>query len=295
MKLKDLTVSKLNVREFLGEEEDIIELINSIKKNHLISKLILRPTGKDRYEIIAGRRRYYALLKLEGEEYELNENDYVVREDLSDEEAVLLSIDENTQRVSLSPMALNKAALKLNNEFKYEEKKIAKTLGISPARLKKILNLSTDINRMPQTVRDELVKSPDKALINDAHWDHLRKIEKPEVVKDVVDFIMDKGASARELPSLIKSIEKNYQDMDNKPVTDEKSKTNVKEDVVGPIEYMHKGELVLEETDGKLIFKVIGKDEDKEVPVEHYLEYLRNPSKFKCYVNFKLKIKPLDD
>lgn len=294
MKLKDLTVSKLNVREFLGEE-DVTDLVYSIKKNDLISKLVLRPTKDNKYEIIAGRRRYYALMKLKGEEHELDADEYVIQADLSDEDALLLSIDENIQRVTLSPIALNKAALTLNNRFNYDEKKIAKTLGITPARLKKIINISTDYNKMPQIVRAELEKAPEQAKITDAHWDHLRKVDNPDVVKDVVDYIMDKEASARELPSLIKSVEKNYKEMDKSTVTDEKSNTKDKQDdVVGPIEYAHKGELVLEEKDGKMVFRVIGSGEDKEVPIDHYLEFLRNPEKFKCYITFKLKIKPLD-
>lgn len=62
----------------------------------------------------------------------------------------------------------------------------------------------------------------------------------------------------------------------------------------GPIEYEHKGELVLEVNDGKETIKVIGKGEDdKEIPIDHYMEYLRHPDKFKVMVKFKMTVKPV--
>jgi len=112
MKLKELVVSPLNVR-IKSNEEGIFELSESIKENSLISKIVLREVD-GKLEIIAGQRRYKALLSLLGEDAELPPEDYVVFKDLSDKEAFILSISENTHRLDLSPMELNKAGLKLN-------------------------------------------------------------------------------------------------------------------------------------------------------------------------------------
>jgi len=298
LKLKDLRISDLNVRNRHDESEDLSDLIQSIQTNRLISKLVIRTTKDGYYEIVAGRRRYLALLQLKGNEYELDESEYVLRDDLDDKDALLLSIAENQQRLTLSPVDLNKAALMLNNKFGIRsEKELAKILNIPQARLKRVLHLSEDSHKMTPEVRAELSKPSDQALVNDSHWDVIRHVEKPEVIKDVVDYIMDKGATSKELPALIKSIEKNYVQM-NEPVDPEKGasvKAGKPEDTAGTrIEYAHKGELVLEERDGAMTFKVLGKGEDEEVPIEHYLEYLRNPVKFKCYITFKLRIDPID-
>jgi len=86
-------------------------------------------------------------------------------------------------------------------------------------------------------------------------------------------------------------VKKNHGVSDTTDSKQKKEKSQESEE--GPMEYVHKGELILEKIEDKEILKVIGKGEDAEVPIETYLEYLRNPEKFKCFVTFKLKIKLL--
>jgi hypothetical protein len=102
------------------------------------------------------------------------------------------------------------------------------------------------------------------------------------------------------VPSIIKAIEKQY-DQENPPLGDENTKpakTAVEQsEIEGPIEYKHKGELKLELHGDEKILKVVGKgaeNEDETVPIEHYMEYLLHPEKFRCFVTFKMKVKPVD-
>jgi hypothetical protein len=221
---------------------------------------------------------------------------------MTDDEALICSIEENTQRLAFSPLTLNRAGLALNQKG-CSDKEIAQKLNVTLHRLKRLLNLSVDFNKMPEAAMEELGKLPEEAKINDQHWDYIsKKTDDEDVIKDVVDYIIDKEAPAREVPSIIKMVEKNHKETEG-PVVSENQPSGTP-DPAGesndPFEYAHKGELILEEQDGtdpgshKMIFKVIGKGEDSEVPVEQYLEYLRHPEKFKCYVSFKLKIKPVD-
>jgi len=283
MKLNSLTISKFNVREQIDEPLD--NLINSIKGNDLLSKIILRKKG-DEFEILCGSRRYRALLKLKGEDYDLPEDMYVVK-DVEDKEALLIAVQENQQRKSLSPMELNRAILLLNHNG-YKDKQIASILDITPHRLKRLANLSADIKRMPDKAKEELKKPLDASKLTDAHWDKIRSVEDAETIKDVVDYILEKEAPPREIPSIIKSIKP------PEPKEASKKEESSASPNEGPIEYAHKGQLVLELKDGKKTLKVIGKGEDKEVPIDHYMEYLEHPQKFACYVTFKMKVKPIE-
>lgn len=296
MQLKDIIVSKQNIREAADESEDFENLKKSIKKDSLIQRIVLRPSkNKDQYEVVAGGRRFRALCAINPETYELKESEYVLYPDMSDEEALIWSIEENTQRLAFSPIELNRAGLALNNRG-FSDKEIASKLNVTPHRLKRLLNLSADFNKMPEVVKEELGKLPEEAKITDQHWDYIsKKTDDEEVIKDVVDYIIDKEVPAREVPSIIKMVEKNHKESEGPIVSDNKPTGSPdQEESNDPFEYSHKGELVLEVKDGKSTLRVIGKGEDSEVPIDQYMEYLRYPEKFKCYVTFKLKVKPID-
>ena len=299
MLLKDLVVSPCNVRDRKVDDEGLKELKDSIKKYSLISKILLRPGKNGKFEIVAGQRRYLALLELLGEDHELPAEDYIIMKDLDDEKAYILSITENQQRLDLSPFELNKAILKLNG-WGYKDKEIAKILNITPHRLKRLSTLAQDERKMPEAAKIELHKPIEESSLNDAHWNRVRDIENEDIIKDVVDFIIDKESPPREVPTIIKAIEKQY-DKENPPLGDENTKpakTSVEQsEIEGPIEYAHKGELKLELHGDEKILKVIGKgmeNESEEVPVAHYMEYLLHPEKFRCFITFKMKIKPVD-
>ena len=293
MKLKDLVISKMNIRSAEDNSDDFENLKSSIKSDSLIHKIVLRPSKKKgQFEVVAGGRRFRALCALNSEDYELPESDYVIRPDMDDLQALICSIEENTQRLEFSPLELNRAGLALNQKG-LSDKEVAKKLNVTPHRLKRLLNLSADFNKMPEVVKEELGKLPEEAKITDMHWDVIsKKTEDEEVIKDVVDYIMDKEIPAREVPSVIKMVEKNKKALEGTEHS-ETPKAPPEEDPTDPMEYTHKGELVLEIKDGKEILRVIGKGEESEVPVEQYLNFLKHPEQFKCYVTFKLKIKPV--
>jgi len=299
MLLKDLVVSPCNVRDRKVDDEGIKALKDSIKQYSLISKILLRAGKGGKFEIIAGQRRYLALLDLLGEDHELPVEDYILLEDIDDEKAYILSITENQQRLDLSPFELNAAILKLN-EFGYKDKEIAKVLNITPHRLKRLSTLAQDERKMPEAAKVELHKPVEESSLDDAHWQKIRDIESEDVIKDVVDYIIDKESPPREVPSIIKAIEKQY-NQENPPLGDENTKpakTSVEQnDIEGPIEYKHKGEIKLELHGDEKILKVIGKGTDNEaedVPLEHYMEYLLHPEKFRCFITFKMQVKPVD-
>jgi ParB family chromosome partitioning protein len=298
MQLKDLVVSDCNIRDIDAEALDIESLKESVSSIGLISKIILRKNIEDKYEIIAGQRRFLALKEIHGEDYDLPEESYKIFHTLDDRDAVLLSVSENTQRRELSPFEMNKAALKLNQVVGLTDKDIAKYLNITPYRLKRIMALSADKNRMTDEIREELKKPDNQAKFSDAHWDKLKDVDDKDTIKDVYEQIIEKSLPPKEVPKILGAIERakaaQKHAESNGSSSLQQSNDGAPEDPGGVIQYAHKGELILEEDGDEKTFRVKGRGEDEEVPIEHYLEYLRHPEKFKCKVSFRLKIIPLD-
>ena len=79
------------------DDEKMIELVESIKANNILSPVLVRPKKNDTYEMISGHRRLHAA-KIAG----LKSIPAIIRE-LSDDEATIAMVDANIQREELLP------------------------------------------------------------------------------------------------------------------------------------------------------------------------------------------------
>lgn len=290
IKLKDIEISDLNIRDTSVTDEAIESLEESITSKGLLSRLILKKE-KDKIELVAGSRRLHALRDIRGEDGEIADTEYIFLDNLSEIDLFCVSLDENIKRRNLSPFELCKAALWLNSHGK-KDKEIAEILGVTPHRLKRLSQLNADKKNMIPEIREELKKN--NGLLNDMHWDKMREVEDKDIIKDVYQQIVDKELPPREVPQIISAIQKAKKAEDQTATGEAPVGDGAPEDVGGPIVYSHKGDLVLIEEKGKMKFQVIGKGEDREVPVDQYLEYLRHPDKFKCRVKLELKFIPIE-
>ena len=307
MRLSDIEFTDSNSRTInkadIPGTLHIEELAESIRKTGLISPIVLVETETGGYEVLAGQRRYLALKSVRGSDGKLEESEYVIWGSGSESEEVdllELSIVENQFRESLSPMDLNRAARKLNRKADLSDKEIAKILNITPHRLKRIIRLSQDLPKMTPEIVAELQKSGDDAPFTDAHWDKMRDIEDKQTIKDVFEHVMDKNLPPRELPSLIKSVQKandeayGYDD-EGAAVQEQQAPDELINDGT-TLKYKHKGLLTIDESDdGNIVFNIEGKNEDGTIPVDSYLEYLRHPEKFKCKIDLKLTFTPIQE
>lgn len=91
------------IRSFQGhpfkvvDDDKMLELVESIKANGVLSPVLIRPCGNDLYEMISGHRRLYAA-KLAG----LTAIPSIIRE-MTDDEATIAMVDANIQREELLP------------------------------------------------------------------------------------------------------------------------------------------------------------------------------------------------
>lgn len=79
------------------DDEKMIDLVESIRANGVLSPVLVRPDGEDHYEMVSGHRRMHAA-KIVG----LEMIPAIVRE-MSDDEAVVYMVDSNIQREELLP------------------------------------------------------------------------------------------------------------------------------------------------------------------------------------------------
>ena len=114
----DLSPNKYQPRVHFDEEK-LIELANSIRKNGIIQPIAVREDKVDpgRYEIIAGERRWLAAQKAG-----LHEVPIIIL-DLDDNETLEVAIVENIQRDDLNVIEEARGYQRLSEEFGYDHEK----------------------------------------------------------------------------------------------------------------------------------------------------------------------------
>jgi ParB family chromosome partitioning protein len=117
------------------------ELAVSIRSQGIVQPLLVRPVDNERYEIVAGERRWRAA-KLAG----LTEIPVYVRP-LSDMEVMAAALIENLQREDLNPLEEARALVTLRTQFGLSQEDLASTLGKSRpaiANALRLLNLNSE-------------------------------------------------------------------------------------------------------------------------------------------------------
>jgi ParB family chromosome partitioning protein len=126
-------------------QEALEELANSIRAQGLMQPIVVRPISAEKYEIIAGERRWRAA-QLAG----LDKVPVVVR-DVPDEAAIAMALIENIQREDLNPMEEAIALSRLQHEFELTHQQIADAVGKSRAtvtNLLRLMSLREDVQRL---------------------------------------------------------------------------------------------------------------------------------------------------
>lgn len=113
------------------------ELAESIKTLGLIQPITVRCIGHERYEIVAGERRWRAS-QIAG-----LQTVACIIQDYTDEVAAQAATIENLQRQDLNPIEEARAYQRLIDEFAYTHEKIADSLGKSRAKISNSLRLLT--------------------------------------------------------------------------------------------------------------------------------------------------------
>ena len=170
LSLNQIVLNKFGLRDSF--EVGLEDLIESIEKHGLLEPLVVRPIGGEKYEVVAGNRRYLALKKLGWSKVQCH------IKKLDDKEAFEVALTENIQRENMTPLEEAKAFKTYVKEKGWGSvtelaKKIGKSQGYISQRLK-LLKLPEEVkqkllvtNNFPVSHAVELAHAsiPDKAKI----------------------------------------------------------------------------------------------------------------------------------
>jgi ParB family chromosome partitioning protein len=163
------------------------ELAASIKAQGLIQPISVRPIGKDRYEIIAGERRWRAS-QIAG----LSSVPVLVR-DIPDDAALAMSLIENIQREDLNPLEEAAGLQRLIDEFGMTHQQAADAVGRSRPAASNLLRLL----QLAKPAQDMLMAGD----IEMGHARALLPLPKAEQGR-VAAIVVEKGFSVRETEKL---------------------------------------------------------------------------------------------
>lgn len=139
----------MNTRKDLDagqEDSGIDDLAQSIQEQGLLNPLIVRPIGQNKYEVVAGQRRFLVCRRIGMENIPC-----LIREDISDIDAVTISLVENVHRADLSPLDKARPLQSLYEKYGSYEK-VAKETSWSTQTIKKYIKLLD----LPSAIRDKI-------------------------------------------------------------------------------------------------------------------------------------------
>jgi len=167
-------------RQVMG---DLSELIASIAEKGIIEPLVVRLRG-ERYQIIAGERRYQASVQAG-----LRELPVVVRE-VDDTGVIELALIENLQRKDLTPFEEAEAMGALATKCRYTHEDLARRLGKSRTSITESLAL----NAMPEEVKNlcRLADISSKSLLLE-----IVRQSDPKKMTAVIERIASQGGATR--------------------------------------------------------------------------------------------------
>ena len=111
------------------DEQPLTDLAASIKEKGVLSPILVRPIGPDKYEIVAGERRWRA-----AQIAKLHDVPVVVRE-LPDDQALEIAIIENVQRADLNAIEEGAAYEELITKFGRTQEDVAHHFRVQTPRL----------------------------------------------------------------------------------------------------------------------------------------------------------------
>jgi ParB family chromosome partitioning protein len=191
--------------------EALEELAASIRSQGIIQPIVVRQTSTNKYEIIAGERRWRAA--------QLAKLDVIpcLIKDVADDAAVAIALIENIQREDLNAMEEAQALDRLMIEFNLTHQQVADAVGKSRTTVTNLLRLNS--------LRDDVKRLLEYGDIDMGHARALLVLE-GDVQSNTAKLVADKGLTVRETENLVK---KTQSEIDNPT-----PKTPSKEPIVDP-------------------------------------------------------------
>jgi ParB family chromosome partitioning protein len=176
------------------DESELHSLSQSIKNNGIFQPIVVVSDKEEngKYKIVAGERRWRA-----AQLANIHEVPIILRDDLSSDKIVEISLLENLERSDLNPIEEAKGYEELINKYNYTQEKVAKIFSKSRPYITNFLRLLS----LPDEIKSFIVDG--KISVG-----HARAIINSDNSLEVAKNIIKKGLSVREVEKLLKKPKK---------------------------------------------------------------------------------------
>ena len=207
------------------DDDKLKSLAESIKENGILQPILVREIEKDRYQIVAGERRFRAA-KMAG----LEKISVFIKE-IEDEKITEIALIENLQREDLNPIEEAKGYISLIDRYGLTQDDVSKKVGKSRSYVTnsiRLLNLPDEVKK--EVEEKNLTSGQARALLGIKDKDELIEIAKT---------VIEKGLSVREIEKLV-SLKK---EIEKRVKVKKENKDNIKENIFKELENSMKTEL----------------------------------------------------
>jgi len=173
------------------DQEQLAELAASITANGVVQPVLVRPLANGRFQLIAGERRLKAS-QLAGKP-----TLPAILRQVSDEQAMEITIVENLQRADLNPIEQARAFERLSREFQMTQEQMAQRTGKDRASVANFLRLL----RLPVSVQ-ERVEAGDLSF---GHARALLALEHAEEITKAAQRVVAQALSVRQTENYVQS------------------------------------------------------------------------------------------
>jgi len=174
------------------DEGKLAELAESIAATGVVQPIVVRELPGGRYQLIMGERRWRASQTAGKATIPA-----IVRQ-VSDEQAMEMTIVENLQRADLNPMEQARAYERLSRDFHLTQEQIAKRTGKDRASIGNFIRLL----KLPGGIQS-LVEKGDLTF---GHARALLALESSKNFTDVVEAILDQNLSVRQTEAMVSAM-----------------------------------------------------------------------------------------
>ena len=187
LQISDLVPNKYQPRKIF-DENNLIDLTNSIKERGMIQPIIVRKSNdsEGKFEIIAGERRWLAAQRAG------LHNVPVVITEADDLKSLEFAIVENVQRHDLNPLEEAQGYKRLIDEFSYDQEKVSKFIGKSRSYITntlRLLNLPDDVIKLIETQKLSAGHAKILVGLDNASFVANKIIEKKLSVRQAENFV----------------------------------------------------------------------------------------------------------
>ena len=217
--------------------EALEELAQSIQAQGVMQPIVVRPMGDNRYEIIAGERRWRA-----SQQAGLDKIPAMVRE-VPDEAAIAMALIENIQREDLNPIEEAVALQRLQQEFQLTQQQVADAVGKSRVTISNLLRLIA----LPEEIKTLLAHG-------DLEMGHARALLGLPAERQVegARHVVARGLTVRQTEALVRQ----WLNEKQRPVSEERADPDIErleqrlaERLGSPVQIRHgqkgKGQLII--------------------------------------------------